>query len=245
VARLHSITPWEWGSTKPLAMAWADRMFGKRDRGQHAETHGIGKIVAELPPKVSLDDDEGEAVAELCQALRTHRAGGVVPHGTTIKILESMSQGWQIYRELIGGENTDIAQVLLGQDGSMTNEGGNYIKAAMLTGVRKDIVEGDLGAEARALNTGLLAPWAQLNGGPSLTITTQWLFPDPDEDERKAEISRRHDAFNKAIKEYRANGFVVDQRFVDNLAEQYGIPAPKLSDSPPAEGLIENAPSPA
>lgn len=234
VWRLHASEPWHWGAVKALALVWADRAFGVRDRSLSAEAHGIAKPIGELPKDVKLDSPAGLAFKEFVEELYHSKSGGVVPNGAIVKLLESAGQGWQIFRELIEGDSKDIARILLGQDGSMVNEGGNYIKAAMLYGVRNDIVEGDLGAAAYALNTGLWRPWAALNfGTPEAAPRMRWLFPDADEDARRTSLAEHTTAFHAALRDYRANRFKVDQAFVDRLAQRFGVEAPEIEDEEP------------
>jgi hypothetical protein len=229
VFKQHSQEPWQWGAAKAIALSWVDRAFGIRDRSQNAETHGMAKILAELPADVELDSPDGLAVQELVETLRYSRSGGVFPSGTVLQLLESTGQGWQIFRELIRGDDSDIARVLLGQDGTVKNEGGNYIKATQLFGVRNDLVEGDLSGAADALNTGFWRPWSMLNFGIEDAVTMSWEFPDPDQDARRSSLAEHTRSYNEAIGAYRGNGFIVDQQFADALAAEFGVMAPSLS----------------
>jgi hypothetical protein len=245
VATLHAEEPWQWGATKALGLSWPSRAHGKRDRNVQSEAQALAKIIGTLPQGVAIKDPDGQKFVEALQKLRQFRAGGVFPHGSEIKLLESMAQGWQIVRELLKGEDSDIARALLGHDGVMRAEGGNYVKDHHIFGVRQDLVEGDLGGGARALNSGVLLPWAIWNlGDPALAPRLEWLFPDPDEAARKKMLAEQHQAFNDTIAAYKANGFEVDQAYVDQLAAQYGIDPPKLLDKPPAPAPVPPAPAP-
>lgn len=242
VAQLGSSEPWQWGAVKALAVPFGDRQLGLRDRSQHSEAHGLGHFIGQLPPGMSLDHPDAADFAQFIQALWTTRSGGTIPNGAKIELLESMAGGWQIFRELVKDESSDIFKVLLGQDGTVSNEGGNYIKAAQLYGVRQDIVESDLGIIAPAYTSGTLVPWALANFGRDIGIRTVWLFPDPDEDARRESLATRVNAYNQAISAYRANGFVVDQAFADDLASQYGVPNTVLGPVPPAAAPTFGAP---
>jgi hypothetical protein len=227
---LHAEQPWQWGAVKSLAISWVSRTGGKRDRNMHAETHALGKIIGTMPEKMAIGDNDGQKFVTALQKLRNFRAGGAFPYGSKVELLEAMAQSWQIFSELFKGENADIAMVYLGQDGTVTNEGGNYIKAAQLFGVRNDLVEGDLGAVARGLNSGVLLPWALLNvGDPELAPELAWLFPDPDEAERRAQLAAQHKALIDTLAGYQAGGFEVDQGYVDELAASFGVRAPRLA----------------
>ena len=228
VAALHDDEPWMWGATKPLAVTFADLQFGKRDRSQHSESHGLGHFIGELPKGMALDHPDAKLFNTWLQQLWNTRSGGAVPEGSKVQLLESMAAGWQIFRELMKSGQGDAFRVLLGQDGTVTNEGGNYIKAAQLYGVRQDLIEGDLDCFGRALTSGVLVPWSLVNFGENIGISTRWLYPDPDEDLRRQSLAARVADFNKSIEAYRANGYEVDQAFSDKLAAQYGVPAPQF-----------------
>jgi len=235
VSHLHAAMPWEWGTVKAIAEDWARRVLHKRDRSLNSETHGEGKYIGELPESVKLESATGQKFVEMVMGLRERRSGGVHPHGASVKMLEAISQMWQIWKEAIGSLDKDIARAYLGQDGTMVNEGGNYIKAAELAGVRYDLVEGDIKGVAAGINTGVLRPWSIVNLGRDAEIKTGWALPDPDEQAKREAYGKRVDAFNKAIGEMRANGFVIDQPLVERVAREFGIEAPKLDPKgPPA-----------
>ena len=158
----------------------------------------------------------------------------MIPFGATVKRDEAMSSNWQIFKELVEADGRDAAGVLVGQDGTTANAGGNYIKSWMLYGVRNDIVESDLDAAGFALATGLLRPWSIRNFGRWDRLEYGWSYPDADEDARRDSIAGRWDAFNRIVKDTRATGAVVDQTFVNGLASSLGLEAPKLADSTPS-----------
>jgi hypothetical protein len=228
VTKLHSSTPWQWGAVKPIGMAWAMRAHHIRDRALNSESHGESKPIITLPEGVKPTDPEGEALIALAAEMRSRRSGGGIPFGSKLALLESMAGNYQIFSIAIKSLDTDIARAYLGQDGSLVNEGGNYVKTALLFGVRNDLVEGDMGARAYALNTGLYRPWSMVNFGRDWRVKSARQFPDADQDARRESYGKRTDAFNKAIREYRANGFVVDQTVADELAREFGVKALRL-----------------
>lgn len=222
--------PWQWGALVPLALTWGDRSFGIRDRSRNAEAHGEAKPVGFLPEGVDVEGPEGQAMAEALVRLHAARGLMLAPHGSEVKYLESMNQAWQIFREIIGSNNTDIAKILLGQDGAASASGGNYVKDSILFGVRNDIVEADTGSMGAALSEGLFGPWEAVNlGAGAELLRLGWLMPDADEDARRESLAKRTAAFNVAVKEYRENGFEVSQSLVDELAKQHGVIAPQLA----------------
>lgn len=239
VTQLHHTNPWRWGAIVALAMAWPDRAYGIRDRSQNAETHGQGKPIGTLPENVTIDSPEGRMFVTQMRRLQHARSGMLKPYGTTLEYLESSSSAWQIFREIIGSNNSDIAKILLGQDGTVNNSGGNYIKSDVLFGVRNDIVEGDLRAMESALTLGTLRPWTALNFGRlDAYPMVEWLMPDADEDARAESLGKRTAAFNDAVDTYRKNGFVVDQPVIDRIASEFGIVPPVLEEKAPTGAEI-------
>lgn len=228
VTQLHSATPWQWGAVKAVSMHWAQRAYHIRDRSLNSETHGEGKFIGTLPEGMELNSPAGKAFQAMVEGLRSRRSGGVVPNGATVDLIEAVSAMWQIFSEAVKSIDADVMRCYLGQDGSMVNSGGNYIKTALLFGVRNDIVEGDFGARSEALNTGLYRPWSLVNFGRDFNVQMTWAFPDPDAEARRESYGNRVAWFNKAISGYRANGMVIDQGLVDRTAERFGIDAPRL-----------------
>lgn len=222
---------WRHGAVRPLALTWPDRSYGVRDRSMLSETQGQPHIIGTLPPDWRYDSPEGKAFIEQLKGLRRARSGMVKPHGSTVEYLEISAAIFQIFENIIKGEESAIAKVLLGQDGTSENAGGNYMKARLLFNVRNDIVEQDLGGAESGLNRCSLHPWAMLNFGDERVVPRlKWRMPDLAEDERRESLAKRRAAFNADVKAYRENGFEITQGLVDALARDYGIePAPKLA----------------
>lgn len=221
--------PEQWGAIVPLALVWPDRAFTVRDRSRNSESHGDDKWLGEMPEGVPIDSPQGAALLEQMEMLYEARRAMIRPYGSKVERSEAMSQNWQIFKEIIDADSRDIQRILLGQDGTMTNTGGNYIKSWGLFGVRNDIVEGDLTTLGSSYSTGLLRPWSMVNFGRWDRLRFEWVMPDADQDARFESMSKRHDAFNKAVKEYRDNGFELDEAAIAELAASYGVKPPKLA----------------
>lgn len=238
VATASDFEPWQWGAIKGIGMHWVHRAHHIRDRGWSSEAHGQSKFIGELPDGVDLNSDGGQAFVAAVKELRNRRSGMAHPKGAKVYQLEAVSQMWQIFKEAIASVDQDVARALLGQDGSLANEGGNYIKAAQLFGVRSDIVEGDLVAMQKAWNEGVLRPWAAVNFGElDRAPTIEWAFPDPDEaarraarDDERKRYGERMAAMLEALASMRDLGLVIDQPTVRRMAERYGVDAPEVSD---------------
>jgi phage gp29-like protein len=245
----HAASPWVWGALVPLSFCWIDRAFGVRDRRNQSQTNGSGKPIGILPEGVKATSPEGRAAIALMKALHKPLSGGVAPHGMEIKWLESTSQAWQIYREIISGNDRDIPRVLLGQDGTTRAEGGNYVKDGVLMGVRNDIVEGDLEMLSRGLLEGVFRPFAWLNSGDvGAASRLVWRMPDPDRDQRIASYGTRSVAYTSDVQARRAAGSVIDQALLNTLAARYEVEpmtlAPEVEVEPDAEDAAEPAEPP-
>ena len=233
VGQKNSESPWRRGALIALATLWPDMAHARRDRSLNAQSHGDDKWIGNLPEGVSLEDPEAQAMLDEMERLYDLQRAALFSHGATVRRDQSTSQNWQIFKELLESDDKWAQKILLGQDGTMTNTGGNYVKAWGLFGVRNDIIESDLSAVGVAYATGLVRCWSILNFGRWDRLGYAWLMPDADEDARRESMSARMDAFNRAVKEARENGFVVDQGFVESLAEAYGVKAPTLADKTP------------
>lgn len=235
----HESHPWRHGAVRPLGLAWADRSYGVRDRSMLSETQGQPHMLGTLPDGWTYDSAEGRAFIEQMKGLLRARSGMAKPFGSTVEYLEISGAIFQIFENIIKHEESIVAKVLLGQDGTSENSGGNYVKARLLFNVRNDLVEQDLGAMEAGLNAGVLYPWTVVNFGDGrLAPRLKWRMPDLAEDERREALAKRRIAFNLDLKGYRENGLLVDQALVDALAHDYGIePAPRLvamADTPAA-----------
>lgn len=240
VIQQEQLDPWTCACIVPGCMVWADRAFAIRDRSNASRSHGQTKFVGEMPEGVSISQSDGQggtiltpeaqAMLALLQAFHVgDLPSGLRPAGSKTDQLINTSQAWQIWENMITTNDKDSARIYLGQDGTTTNEGGNYVKSARLFGVRNDLVEADLGAFGECLKTGTIDPWAAINFGDSkLAPVRRWLMPDADEDARRASIGDHMVAFFDAIDRLKQNDFEVTQPVVDGLARTYGVTPFKL-----------------
>lgn len=232
--------PWANAALLPLATLWPELALGRRDRSQNAESHGDDKWIGYLPEGVPISSPEGVAMlAEMVELYQARRAS-LFPFGSKVERNEALGQNWQIFKELLDADSKDAQRILLGQDASVNNSGGNYIKAKELFGVRSDIVESDLHTVASCLSTGLLRPWSLVNFGRWDRLQYEWKIPDADEDARRGSIAERRAKLWEDIKAAREAGAIVDQAYVDALASEYGVSSPRLAA--PA-GVSQDAPT--
>jgi hypothetical protein len=234
VSAMHADRPWRWGGVIPLANVLASRPFAIQARGSNANSHGDDKWIGTLPQGMAIKSPEGDAFLDELAGLYEPRRVMIKPHGSEVKREEAMGQNWQIFKEILDSDKKDAQRILLGQDGTMTNSGGDYIKSWGMFGVRNDIVEGDLTTEGAAISTGLLRPWSILNFGRWDRLRFHWVMPDADADARAESIAKRRAAFWTEIESAKRNGCVVDQPFFDRVAKSYSIEPPKLAPDPAA-----------
>lgn len=234
VFQLHERKPETWGAIMPLAMLWADRAFAIRDRSRNLESHGDDKWIGTMPEGIPTKGPEGDEMLDQLEALYEARRVMLLPFGGSVQRNEAMSQAWQIFKETILADDKDVQRIFLGQDGTMTNTGGNYIKDWGMFGVRNDIVEGDLRSDQDSITTGVLRPWSIANFGRWDRLKYEYQWPDADQDTRRESLAKRHDDFDRIVAARRTNKFIVDQSFCDRLAKELGIEAPALEPTLPS-----------
>lgn len=221
----------------PAALVWARHAFAIRDWAKSSVAHGSAKVIGEMPEGVPLqkegggDSDEAAAFATLLRAIASSdQPVGIRPAGSKTDFLTNTSTAWQIFAELVGNAEKAAARIYLGTDGTLGAQGGAPgIDVQALFGVALTKVQGDLAAIERGLMTGSIEVWTAVNFGDSaLAPSRRYMLPDSDADAARASDAERRRTFQSAIKEARDNGFVVDQAYVDTLADVHGIDPPQL-----------------
>lgn len=258
VGQSEKIDPWANGCIVPAGRIWADRSFAIRDRSNASRSHGQAKMIGTMPEGLSIfgkaNDGslvitpEAQAMLDLLLAMHVGDLPyGLKPFGADIDMKVNQSQAWQIWENMIKTDDQDAARVYLGQDGTTSNAGGDYVKSERLFGVRNDLVEADLGSFTEAISTGTIQPWAAINFGDSRCAPLRlWLMPDADEDARRVSIGNHLDAFFKAIANLRAQGFVVTQVTVSALCKTFGVGPFTLADVAAANaGTVTSRDAPA
>jgi len=242
----HEVSPWHYGAVVPVALAWADRAYGVRDRSRASTSHGNAKMVGELPEGIAIDSPEGAAFMLLLRTMHEALPYGIRPHGAKLDMMVNTSTSWQIFDSITSNRLKDIARVYLGHDGSVSATGGNYVKDGFLFGVSTSIVEADLSALERGIFEGAIEPWCALNFGDStLAPRRVWRMPDADVTTNREDLAAATTAYLEAIEGYRRAGFVVDQAVAETLAERFGVaPLELKSESPSAPAASPAASSP-
>lgn len=239
----HECEPWrQEACILPAALIWARHAAGVRDWSKGSTSHGNAKVVGEMPEEMALTNADGTPTKEAVEMLALLRAiasqeqpVGIRPAGSKTEYLTNDSRAWQVWQELVTNAEKAAARVYLGTDGMLGSQGGAPgVDIATLFGVATTKVQGDLKCIERAIKTGVLDPWCAINfGDSSLAPTRRYMMPDADADADANAYAARSAAFHADIKEHRANGFLVDEDLVKELAERYGVRAPKIDTAPP------------
>jgi hypothetical protein len=237
----------------PAALVWARHAFAMRDFAKGSAAHGNAKVVGELPPETPLTDAEGritreaEAFLTLVQAVASQDSpAGIRPSGSKIDYTVNSSQAWEVWAKLAELSEKAAARIYLGTDGILGAQGGSPgVDISQLLGVATSKIQSDLACIERALQTGLISPWAAINWGDDTRAPTRtYAFPDPDEAENCKSFAERNGAFLDEIAKYKAAGFVLDQAFVDRVAKEHKVPAPTLpvaTTAPPSGDVSPDA----
>ena len=233
--------PFKNASLLAAAMVWSRHAFAVRDWSKSSIAHGSAKVVGEMPAGVALQKadssgnsvptDEAAAMLELLRSIASSDAPvGLRPAGSKTDFLTNTSTAWQVFAELVANAERSAARIFLGTDGVLGASGGAPgVDISALFGVATTKVQADLACIERGLQTGLIEIWTAVNFGDSkLAPYRRYMVPDADADADRASRATRRAAFHADIKEARANGFVVDQAYVNAVAEQYDVPAPLL-----------------
>jgi hypothetical protein len=198
-------------------------------------------VIGEMPAGVALQvvdaqgsvglSPEAAAMAELLRSIATSDSPvGIRPAGSKTEFLTNTSSAWQVWVQLVENAERAAARIYLGTDGILGSVGGAPgVDIESLFGVANTKVEGDLTAITRGLQTGSIEIWTAVNFGDStLAPTRRYMLPDGDADAERESRGTRRAAFFADIKAARDNGFDVDQDFVDETADAYGIEPPQL-----------------
>ncbi len=235
----------------PAALVWARHAFANRDWANGSSAHGNAKVVGELPDGTALTDEDGALTQEasafltLLTNVASHDSPvGIRPAGSKMDYMTNSSRAWEVWSQLTDKAERAAARIYLGTDGILGAQGGAPgVDITALFGVATGEVQADLRCVEKALQTGVLSPWAAINFGDDKQAPTRlYVFPDPDAIAVREDYAKREDAFLKAIQAYRAAGFVVDQPLTDRVAKEHGITAPQLPVSASASSAAAAAP---
>ncbi len=244
VYRKTDVLPWtQEAALLPASMIWGAHAYALADWAGASKSHGLAKIVGELPSGVSLQEKladgsivlNGEATAflQMIQDVVSGEAQAAVrPAGSKLDVLANTSTMYQIFSELITDRKKAAAFVYLGTDAFLGAAGGAPgVDISSLFGVSSTKVQGDFEAIEQGLNTGFYPVWTAINCGDSrYSPRIEYLIPDPDAKAKSEENAAKRTRLATAIKELKDTGMVVDQDTVNALAAEMGVnPAPILA----------------
>lgn len=248
VFKKHDLEPWTEGAAiLPAAMVWSRHAFAARDWAKGSASHGNAKVVGELPEGVSLQavDEDGNAgltaeaaafLALLQDIASQDQPVGIRPAGSKTDYVTNGSGAWQVWERLMTNAEKAAARIYLGTDGILGAQGGAPgVDITALFGVATAFVQGDIRAIQDGLATGALAVWAALNFGDSrLAPERLYQLPDADEEAVRESFAKRNSALFADMKAAKDAGCIVDQAYVNSLAEKHGVPAPQLAVAAPS-----------
>jgi hypothetical protein len=240
IFRKFSDRPWlQEACIVPASLVWAAHGNGIKDWAGASVSHGLAKIMGELPAGMSLIGEDGaltpeaQAFLDMMQDLVSGESGaGIRPAGAKTDVLANASTAWQVFAELIMSREKAAARIYLGTDGTLGSQGGAPgVDIAELFGVATTIVQGDFEAIEQGVNTGVLEPWCAVNEGDSrLAPKLRYLMPDPDAEKRSEHERAKRERLFATLREMREQQMAIDQPTVDALAHAYGVhPVPVLA----------------
>lgn len=237
VFRKTEILPWtQEAALLPASMIWGAHAYALADWAGASKSHGLAKIVGELPSGVALQqkladgsvvlNDEAAAFLQMIQDVVSGEAQAAVrPAGSKLDVLANTSTMYQIFSELITDRKKAATFVYLGTDASLGAAGGAPgVDIATLFAVASTKLQGDFDAIEQALNTGFFPVWTAINCGDSrYSPRLEYLIPDPDASQKSKERGEAYDRLWTAIKEAKAAGMKVDQDYINKLAKAFGV----------------------
>jgi hypothetical protein len=244
--------PWTQAAILPAAMIYAGHTTGLADWAGSARSHGIAKVLGEIPEGTSLMDEAGNLSPQAQSLLDTLVAivsgqaeAGVLPPGMKADFIANQSSAWQIFSELILNREKAAHRVFTGTDAALGSQGGAPgVDISTLFGVATTKLQGDFEAIEEGINSGLIAPWAAINFGDSTHAPKlRYQLPDPDAEAKSKEEGDRVERLTTTMSNLKAQGFEIDQNVVDDLCVRFGTRQLKLSDAGVERVPLELAPT--
>lgn len=232
VYQKSSHLPWRSGALVAALLVWARHAFANRDWSKGSLTHGLAKVIGELPEGVPLQAEGGGLTAEaaafqelLLAIANSDLPVGIRPSKSTTEFVSNSSSAWEIFAKLVENAEKSAARIYLGTDGILGAQGGAPgVDISELFGVASTLIQGDLECIKRCFGTGVLEPWCAVNfGDSSLAPTREYVIPDPDEDRAAESLAKKRQAFYGDLKAAKDAGVAITQAFVDTIAKEYGV----------------------
>lgn len=232
-------TPHLNGAIRALALQWAKAGFTDRDEAALAEYLGRKVPIGYLPPNVAAKSDEGLEMADAIRDVGKAKSGALFPNESKVETLDNIDAGAaQLFGGVLDRCSRNFAIALLGQSGTVSPGSPGVYTSPLFGEVAFAIVREDTDHAARAFTR--LAEVMTLRNYGALVQPPgfRWVLPDPTEEARLKAKAEQYEAFHRAIKAEKENGFVVDQLRTEALAAEYSITPPMLADTRPQGGEI-------
>ena len=253
IFKSHEIEPFRQNAAiLPASLVWARHAFGKADWARGSRAHGSAKVVGKLPTGVSLQAQgggltpEADAFIELLRSIAMADApAGIAPAGSEVQFLTNNSTAWQVWSELVLGEERAAARVYLGTDGTLGAQGGAPgVDITALFGVATKIVNQDLRTISRGINTGVIAPWCAINFGTTdLAPRRTYVVPNDDREKVAANYGTRNAAFTAALVAMKQAGLTLTPDYIARLSEDYRVRSPMPAEIASAAPATPTAPT--
>ncbi len=254
VFRHRASKPWrKTACVLAAGFVWAAHAEGIADFSAGSRSHGLAKLLGELPEGVDVVDANGmltpyaQRFLDTLQALVEGSANAAVrPAGSRTEWLASGASAWQIFLENIVSREKAAARIYLGTDAALGSVGGAPgVDIAKLFSIAASKLQGDFEALTEGLASGVYEPWAAINTGDSrYSPRFTFLLPDPDAYSKIEERAAARKRLTETIAGMKAQGLVVDQALIDTLAREYSVtPAPRLASADSVSSGLVLAPT--
>jgi hypothetical protein len=240
IFRKFNVRPWnQEAALLPASFVWAAHAEGLGDWAGASRSHGLAKVMGELPEGYALADKDGNLTDQaraylqvLGDLMNGNAAAGIRPFGAKSDFLANGSTAWQVFAELILDRKKAAAAIYQGTDATLGAAGGAPgVDIATLFGVATTKVQGDITAIEDALYSGFYVPWTAINCGDSrYAPRMKYQIPDPDAAAKAEENAGNRKRLHETIAVMKEQGFRLTQDDVNALAAEHGVhPAPVLA----------------
>jgi hypothetical protein len=245
--------PWQQDACViPGGKIWASHAGVIADWNATARSHGLAKMIGELPAGIALQTvvdgkpaltPEAAAFVQMLSAIMSGDAvAGVRPAGSKTDFEANASNAWQVFDTLGTSREKAGMRIYTGTDAALGSMGGAPgVDISILFGVATTIVQGDLAALEQGLSSGFYQPWCAINEGDSrYAPSLVYQLPDPSAERNSANAAARHTRLTQSVAAYRANGFLITQDLVCQIAVGLGFnehEVPILAPSAPAPAV--------
>ena len=237
----------------PAGLVMASHLGVIKAWNASSSSHGLGRIVGELPENISLQgvsEDQLSPMAHsflgLLEDMVTGEGSvGIMPSGAKIQFLSNPSNAWQVFSELAVNRKKAMAQIWLGTDGTLGAAGGAPgVDIATLFGVASTKVQGDVECLEKALYSGLYVPWTAINFGDSKNAPRlKFNLPDPDKEKNDKVYAESMERFLETVDRQKKLGFKINETSLRELALKYNVEPPELEPAETKVSRVELAPS--